>query len=216
MPSKRGTCLYYSQGQLCPRGLACRFSHETRIASIASGKSPKRSRKPKSSRGGSGPLQEFFNSYHPFVYNSSSSASSEFYRLCDHFHWARDGPDREDAHDTFKDALVKQFNANFGTNADDLTAWQGLCALLDVDPIPDELARCRRIVERTHVNLVDLTDSFTSGKRVTRFKSEGDLSEYTIEHARYFPRKNVHAGNLLKHLLRHIHNPSLKRGWRRF
>ena len=178
-------------------------------------------------------MQEFFDSYPPFVYDSSSSASSEFYRLCDYFDWERDDPDRQDAHETFKDALVKQFNVNFGTNADDLTAWQGLCASLDVDPIPDELAACRKvrrvsfefigdlingfiqIVERTHVNLVDLTDSFTSGRNVTMFKSEGELSEYTIENDRYFPRKNVHAGNLLKHLLRNIHNPSANRGRRR-
>jgi hypothetical protein len=90
-------------------------------------------------------LQEFFDSYPPFVYDSSSSASSEFYRLCDYFHWDRDDPDRQDAHAEFKDALVKQFNVNFGTNADDLTSWQGLCASLYVNPIPDELAACRKV-----------------------------------------------------------------------
>jgi hypothetical protein len=90
-------------------------------------------------------LQEFFDSYPPFVYDSSSSASSEFYRLCGYFGWDRDDPDRQDAHEAFKDALVKQFNVNFGTNADDLTAWQGLCASLYVNPIPDELAACRKV-----------------------------------------------------------------------
>ena len=92
-------------------------------------------------------MQEFFNSYPPFAYNSSSSASSEFYRLCDYFDWERDDPARQDAHEAFKDALVKQFNVNFGTNANDLTAWQGLCASLGVDPIPDKLAECRTVRE---------------------------------------------------------------------
>lgn len=219
-------------------GSSRKFLHKTRTISVASGKSNKRPRKSRSgrggsghlktsgkslkrlrksrsSRGGSGPLQEFFDSYPPFVYDSSSSASSEFYRLCDYFNWNSYSPNRQDAHEAFKDALVKQFNVNFGTNANDLTAWQGLCASLGVDPIPDELAACRRIVEDTHVNLVDLTDSFTSGKSVTIFESEVALSEYTKAHGRFFPRENAHAGNLLKHLLRHIFNPSGNRGGQR-
>jgi len=83
--------------------------------------------------------------YPPFNYNSGSLASSKFYCLCDYFGWERDDPDHQDTHEAFKDALVKKFKVNFGTNTDDLTAWQGLCASLGMDPIPDELAACHRV-----------------------------------------------------------------------
>ena len=98
-----------------------------------------------------------------------------------------------------------------------LTNWQPAvkCVEFLFEFIGDLINGFIQIVERTHVNLVDLTDSFTSGRNVTMFRSEGELSEYTIENDRYFPRKNVHAGNLLKHLLRNIHNPSANRGRRR-
>jgi len=83
--------------------------------------------------------------YPPFNYNSGSLASSKFYCLCDYFDWERDDPDHQDTHEAFKDALVKQFKVNFGTNTDDLTAWQGLCASLGMDLIPDKLAACCRV-----------------------------------------------------------------------
>lgn len=98
-----------------------------------------------------------------------------------------------------------------------LTNWQPAveCAEFSFEFIGGLINRIVQIVEDTHVNLVDLTDSFTSGKSVTIFESEVALSEYTKAHGRFFPRENAHAGNLLKHLLRHIFNPSGNRGGQR-
>jgi len=86
------------------------------------------------------------------------------------------------------------------------------CAELSFESIGGLLNQIIQIVENTHVNLVDLTDSFTSGESVTIFKSEGALSKYTIDNGLYFLKENAHAGNLLKYLLQHIHNPSANRG----
>ena len=58
-----------------------------------------------------------------------------------------------------------------------------------------------------NVNLIDLVDYPNTGKPVAMFKSEKDLSEYTMREEKIFPRKNVHAGSLLRHLLRRIFNP---------
>ncbi|KAF8957582.1 hypothetical protein BDZ97DRAFT_1762839 [Flammula alnicola] len=120
--------------------------------------------------------------------------------------------EREDAREGFRNALTtKQFNTNCGTNSEDLSAWQGLCARLGVSPIPETLKKCRQTVMNTHVNLVDLVDVFQSRRQVMIFRSVEELSEYTStkETGKYFPKQNVYAGDsLLKYLLRQILDPS--------
>lgn len=64
-------------------------------------------------------------------------------------------------------------------------------------------------VLRTHVNLVDLTEMPGSGRRVTLFKTEKQLSEYTRWSERFFPKDSPHAGGLLRFLFRQIRNPEL-------
>ena len=61
-------------------------------------------------------------------------------------------------------------------------------------------------MSNTHVNLVDFIDHPEAG--VQTFPSEVALSEYTIRESKYFPKDEVHAGSLLKHLLRNILRPS--------
>jgi len=60
----------------------------------------------------------------------------------------------------------------------------------------------------THVNLVDLVDDGVA----TVFTSVEQLSNYTKSSGKYFPRENLHAGDLLKCLLRHILDPSKDSG----
>lgn len=76
-----------------------------------------------------------------------------------------------------------------------------------------------QVVLNTHVNLVDLVMHQTdSNEPVKLFKTERELSEYTQRFRKYFPRDSIHAGGLLKFLLRHILNPPLEkrvRRWRR-
>ncbi|KAF8148236.1 hypothetical protein B0H34DRAFT_267321 [Crassisporium funariophilum] len=93
----------------------------------------------------SGPLEVFFARYHQFVYNPSASATSEFQRLCNVRKWVHGQPVRKAAYDEFKDALTRQFNMNYGTDANDLAAWQTLCASLRIEPIPDKLKDCRLV-----------------------------------------------------------------------
>ena len=62
------------------------------------------------------------------------------------------------------------------------------------------------------MNLVDLVDGFENPDRpITKFSSVKQLSEYTISTGKYFPRGNVHAGDLLKYLLRQILCPPSER-----
>lgn len=45
----------------------------------------------------------------------------------------------------FKDALVQEFNERFGTDGNDLAAWQNLCNVLRIVPVPDTIRECRQV-----------------------------------------------------------------------
>ncbi|KAF8550040.1 hypothetical protein OG21DRAFT_518669 [Imleria badia] len=154
------------------------------------------------------PLEAFFSTYYPqFEYDPTGSASHGFYRLCDESGWDRHDPERQAAHQDFKDALVQQFNDIYGTDEDDLGEWQKLCHVVDMDTIPDDLDACREAIRETHVNLVDLVDGHLPGHHVRVFDSERELSEYTRHTGKYFPKENAYAGGFLRFLLRHILDP---------
>jgi hypothetical protein len=59
----------------------------------------------------------------------------------------------------------------------------------------------------THVNIVDLIDTRNTGRRVKVFNSVQELSMYTKDSGKYFPKENAYAGGVLKFLLREILNP---------
>ena len=63
-----------------------------------------------------------------------------------------------------------------------------------------------QVVLNTHVNLVDLVMHQTD-EPVKLFKTELELSEYTQASSKFFPMTNVHAGGVLKFLLRRILDP---------
>jgi hypothetical protein len=65
--------------------------------------------------------------------------------MCDHFGWARDDDDREDAFQSFRIALTKEFNKKYGTDLNNLAAWQKLCVRLGIDPVPAKIKQCREV-----------------------------------------------------------------------
>ncbi|KAI0942428.1 hypothetical protein AcW1_003061 [Taiwanofungus camphoratus] len=153
-------------------------------------------------------LDEFFANYPAFVYNRSGSATDEFYRMCDFFNWDRNDEERNEAHSLFKDAITQQFNRIYGTDVNDVKNWQSLCKVIGIVPVPERLQDCRGAIENTHVNLVDLVDiDEIADGRVVVFSSELELSVYTKESGKFFPRENAYAGGLLKYLLRQIMTP---------
>lgn len=70
-------------------------------------------------------------------------------------------------------------------------------------------------MQRTHVNLVDLTESPTTGIKVEIFPSVEALREYTLEKGKIFPKEEAYAGGLLKTLLRQILNTSARKPTRK-
>ncbi|KDR67098.1 hypothetical protein GALMADRAFT_130478 [Galerina marginata CBS 339.88] len=156
-----------------------------------------------------GPLAEYFAQHPTFTPNHNKSATSEFHRLCQALHLPKQSRARKAARAAFKDALTEEFNSIYGTDADDLVAWHTLCERIGIAPVPSTLEECRKAVTSTHVNLVDLT---TRSGHIRIFSSVEELSEYTMENDKIFPRDNVYAGDLLQHLLRHIFNPGMDSG----
>ncbi|KAI0040137.1 hypothetical protein FA95DRAFT_1566638 [Auriscalpium vulgare] len=149
------------------------------------------------------PLEAFFGRFPGFDYQPSRSPSTELYRLSKQRGWVRGSHQSRQAYNDYKDALTKEFEAIYGTDANDIHSWLLLCEVLEIRPPPEGLFACRSAVRATHVNIVDLVES--KGKTsVVKFETEAELSAYTRRTSKFFPRHRVRAGGVLELLLRHI------------
>lgn len=169
-------------------------------------------------------IDEFFGQYPDFDYDRTESSPREFYRMCDLLGWEKDSQGRyprlrNEAHEEFRRAMVENFNDIFGTNVNDQAAWESMCVTLRIEPIPDTISDMKEVrfttglcyradqlqaVLNTHVNLSDLQDSARSAAKLTIFKSQRELAEYTKRTGRFFPKEEAYAGGLLRFLLREI------------
>lgn len=83
----------------------------------------------------------------------------EFNRMCTFFAWPRypiECDERDLARRRMRDAMVKQFNNVYGTDVDDLAAWQSLCKALEIDPIPTKMRKCRTVRIRRSFHCVPM------------------------------------------------------------
>ncbi|KAH9173555.1 hypothetical protein EDB89DRAFT_704049 [Lactarius sanguifluus] len=170
------------------------------------------------------PLEGFFSQYPNFQPEPSNSPVVEFDRLCKAYHWRRKDPKREAAREKFHSAMKKEFDDLYGSDEKDINNWLKLCFVLRIDPAPDTLRSCRTVscpfserpckrkrlcilqaVRRKHVNLVDLVRG--SKEEVQIFKTEKELSEYTMETEKFFPKEDAQDGGVLRALRRHILAP---------
>lgn len=89
-------------------------------------------------------LATFFQQYPDFRYNASKPVMSEFSRMCDFFSWKEEDPKRTEAQEGIDDAINFQFNDIYGTDVDDIRAWEGLCRASDTQ-IPHGIEACRKV-----------------------------------------------------------------------
>ena len=75
----------------------------------------------------------------------------------------REKEDKDNAREEFGRAMVLDFNETFGVDASSLEAWQRLCSMLGVEPVPDEITECR-LVSVLIVGYRE-TDSIDAGNR---------------------------------------------------
>ena len=76
----------------------------------------------------------------------------------DHFQWDRGDDDHDSAFQSFRIALTEEFNTKYGTDANNLAAWQLLCVRLGVDPVPAKIKQCREACSHCHQSHYARTD----------------------------------------------------------
>ena len=118
--------------------------------------------------------------------------------------------------------MKKEFDTLYGSDEKDINNWFKLCHVLRIDPVPNTLKECRavsaplrepfhffhfssRVVLQKHVNLVDLVQG--SRENIQIFKSEEELSNYTHETEKFFPKERAKDGGVLRALRRRILEP---------
>ncbi|KIL63793.1 hypothetical protein M378DRAFT_1045973 [Amanita muscaria Koide BX008] len=149
-------------------------------------------------------IARFFALYPNFDYDPQASVSAEFHRLVTTYRWRRWSPERDEAWERFSKAMGEQFSTFYGSDVNDLRAWQALCIALRVESMPDTVKECKQIIKSTHVNLVDFIDTRTTGQPIEIFDTEEELREYTNETHKYFPKESAKESGVLKYLLREI------------
>ncbi|KAH7207883.1 uncharacterized protein BKA55DRAFT_586389 [Fusarium redolens] len=207
-------CRYYLASGSCTFGSDCLFRHDKQQTghtnnSTNAKKKQKKQKKPQNSNQRENKrsldhIDRFFARYPTFEYDSSRPIWTEFYRMCEFFKWDRHDKEMKDAKQEFKTAMVKQFNDIYGTDPNNLNSWQKLCRVLNMEPVPTDLAACRESVRQTHVNLVDLVETQNTGLPVKVFETLKQLQDYTIPNGKFFPKKSAYQGGLLRFLLREI------------
>lgn len=70
---------------------------------------------------------------------------SEFERMCKIIDFKPFKSSQAEARKGMKDAMTKDFNALYGTDVNDLGAWQSLCRVLQFPTIPDNLVECQEV-----------------------------------------------------------------------
>ncbi|OJT13543.1 hypothetical protein TRAPUB_9897 [Trametes pubescens] len=145
------------------------------------------------------PIRDFFAKYPNFELNPQAPFFEEFKRMITNLNWTE--KQRDAARNELRKAMVKQFNAIYGTDVKALESWQLLCSALGMKPVPKNIEACRRV--RGYDLELELIEAPLLGKSVGTFDSEVELSKYTKTLKKYFPP----VGNLSRHLLRRIWNP---------
>ncbi|KAJ3574230.1 hypothetical protein NP233_g1918 [Leucocoprinus birnbaumii] len=164
------------------------------------------------------PMEEFFTSFSSqFQYKPDEPAAAQMARLRKALKRIHKNKEEGEikailkaAQDHYKTALVRQFNKSYGTNVDDLAldAWYKLLQRCGITPLPGTAKACKKILKRKYINLVDLHDARDDPDRqVIHFKTEHQLSCYTKEEEKYFPRDHPEASSLIKFLYRDIRFP---------
>jgi len=148
------------------------------------------------------PLKRFFSQYSKFQYQPRISPITEFNRLCEEYRWKKYDPEKEAARSEFNIAMKREFDSLYGSDEKDINNWYKLCHVLKVDPVPNTLKKCRAVVLKKHVNLVDLVHG--SREKIPIFKTEKELSDYTHDTGKFFPKENAVDGGVLRALRRHI------------
>ena len=95
------------------------------------------------------PVEVFFARYEGFEYCPSAKPNEEFNRLGRMLNWERGDQQRSAAWRLLAAAMAYQFEGRYGSDVNDLGAWQRLCARIGISPIPTELEEAKKVSPST-------------------------------------------------------------------
>jgi hypothetical protein len=90
-------------------------------------------------------IADYFAQFPTFRYNARREVWEQFYALRGQMGMNWDDARFESERDTFRDALVQEFNGFYGTDENDLRAWRALCREVGVEPLPTTIKSCRQV-----------------------------------------------------------------------
>lgn len=90
-------------------------------------------------------LDVFFAQYFAFSYWQNFFFNQKFYRMCNFFNWKRDDSERKETHDSFKTALMLQFNSLHEIKVDELQSWRELSFALKIFSLSENLKKTKKI-----------------------------------------------------------------------
>ncbi|EUC55552.1 hypothetical protein RSOL_120690 [Rhizoctonia solani AG-3 Rhs1AP] len=179
-------------------------------------------------------ITRFFAKYPPFTYDPTKPYTEEFLRMTREFGWSEDSEEYKFARKKLNTASVLQFNENFDEEDESknklkskkkdsrnekqrkmLRKWIRLFDRIDIKDavMPKTVPEFEERVESVHTNICDVLDADVIGNKSIDWENEVTLSQYTRSTKKFFPRDHPLAGTLLKHLFRHILDPSATRGF---
>ncbi len=65
--------------------------------------------------------------------------------MCSYFGWGGADNERQIARQRFRAAMVIAFNDHYGTDIDDINSWHKLCRVLNIAPVPRDVASCKAV-----------------------------------------------------------------------
>ncbi|KAK7065018.1 hypothetical protein R3P38DRAFT_3420379, partial [Favolaschia claudopus] len=142
-------------------------------------------------------MSSFWGAYPTFVPHPTKALRKEFNRLASQQRW-NDNQKRK----KWLQCAQKEFLHQFGDDEKSLAGWQAMCAIVEVDEIPESISRCKRLLKDTvWVNIYDLLDAKRTGSPPKKHRSAGALAEYCRQTDKIFPKRKAKANPFLRVLL---------------
>ncbi|KAK7686006.1 hypothetical protein QCA50_010817 [Cerrena zonata] len=142
-------------------------------------------------------IEGFFTQFLGFDYDSSQHVTLEFNRLAESRQWGQ--KTRRKHYRQLQEALVTEFNQQFGVDEGKLAAWHALCNEVGINPLPPSVTQCRKALSRVHVNLVDFVEARRRGRKgdFKVYKTVHQLRQYTHDTEKFFPLWSAKVGGVL-------------------
>ncbi|KAF7340475.1 hypothetical protein MVEN_01967800 [Mycena venus] len=142
-------------------------------------------------------MSTYWDAYPNFVHNTTAPLQQEFKLLAAQCGWSGEKYKKEWAR-----CGVEEFSHHFGRDDNRLAGWQAMCALVQVDEVPDSIKKCKQVLRTTvWVNIFDLVDAKRTGEPVKKHASAEALRKYSKKHKKIFPKKTAKENRFLTVLL---------------